>query len=513
MNYTRKVDGEDVNVKLDASEEPNSVRKVIWGLEPASAKERTGIHWIYFRHIMLEIVAQLVVLVVVPVFATLAIASECQRVYSISDGAAEWPQSGQECFFGQQRNVIENFPSDGVVLSRTYDDPVRPEEGPQSGLYVGVQYLINSVLILAVAMSARIFFLDQLIEIVRRAIGRSKMQNTADDRQDCTCQHLYNSCKDRITCKKGKTWWPRRWDVDRLLVRLVVKLFAIAIMLYTFLCFSWIGIFAIWTAFAAILDPEKNLAKGVILFVVVTVVWRVIKKLVSMRTYVTGLTIRRTDMVLHKKVEQCLRANDGMIKAFKLKSLDDTDAEKIDLDALFTHVLNKYANIGEPRTKKEGSQLNFKQFVALFQELKMTIPLENLQRMFQYCDENNDGVMTTEEFYTSWEYLRETVAEVMMIKLGLDDSSIIKHVGYFLLCFAICIPLFLMMIALWDQSSSFVSVTQSFFIGATGVFASNRTDKSHDVVKESKASAEKASEKKDNMLTRRIDNIISRFMT
>ena len=34
----------------------------------------------------------------------------------------------------------------------------------------------------------------------------------------------------------------------------------------------------------------------------------------------------------------------------------------------------------------------------------MPISLENLQRMFQYCDEKNDGVMTTEEFVSDIMY-------------------------------------------------------------------------------------------------------------
>ena len=477
---------------LQPSEAVNSVRKVIQDLKPASAKERSGIHWVFIKHVIREITVQLMVLVVLPVFTTLAVASICQHVYSISDGAAEWPQSGQECFFGQERNVIPNFPSDGIVLSRTYDDPVRPGEGPHSGLYIGVQYLIFGVLGLAIAMAARIFFLDQIHVWIRRAIGRSKGA-------------------------VSRSWHTHLGDT---FIWLLVKLFAIAMMLYTFLCCSWFGIFAIWTAFAAILDPEKNLAKGIILVVVVTVVWRAIKKLISLRSYVKDLTNARTDAVLTKKVDNCLNTNKG-VSLFKLKSLDDKDDGAINLEALFAHVMDKHANIGQPRTSKEESTLNFEQFVQLFVELKMTIPLEKLQRMFAFCDEDNNGKMTTEEFQNAWEYLRETVAQVMMVKLGLDDSSIIKHITYFLLCFSICIPLFLLMIALWDQSSSFVSVTQSFFIGATGVFASNRTDEDHKVVTESKSAGSRAGTEKEikkgssnqDRLTKRIDNVISRFMS
>ena len=130
------------------------------------------------------------------------------------------------------------------------------------------------------------------------------------------------------------------------------------------------------------------------------------------------------------------------------------------------------------------------------------------------------GKMSTVEFQKSWDYLRETVAQVMMVKMGLDDSSIIKHITYFLVIFMICIPLFLLMIALWDQSSSFVSVTQSFFIGATGVFASNRTDKGHDEINASKSAGTSVGTEKEldngskqDRLTKKIDNIISRFMT
>jgi len=124
--------------------------------------------------------------------------------------------------------------------------------------------------------------------------------------------------------------------------------------------------------------------------------------------------------------------------------------------------------------------------------------------------------MTTEEFQNAWEYLRSTVANVMMVKLGLDDSAIIKHVLYFLLCFGICIPLFLLMIALWDQSTSFVSVTQSLFIGITGAVASNRSPNgAHTDIERSQkqGSDAKVNAETQDKVTRRVDNVISRFMS
>lgn len=60
---------------------------------------------------------------------------------------------------------------------------------------------------------------------------------------------------------------------------------------------------------------------------------------------------------------------------------------------------------------------------------------------------------------------------------GLDDPSIMRNVGLLLAFFAINIPLFILMIGLWETSNSFVSVIHSLFIGLTGVFANRKKAK------------------------------------
>jgi hypothetical protein len=71
------------------------------------------------------------------------------------------------------------------------------------------------------------------------------------------------------------------------------------------------------------------------------------------------------------------------------------------------------------------------------------------------------------------------------------------------------IPLFLLMIALWDQSSSIVAVTQTLFIGCTGTVIHNKSgNKLHDDVQQSQkkgGSCEKVNKK--------VDSVISRFIS
>ena len=61
-----------------------------------------------------------------------------------------------------------------------------------------------------------------------------------------------------------------------------------------------------------------------------------------------------------------------------------------------------------------------------------------------------------------------------MKRLGLDDGTVFRVITSLLLFFAICVPLFIMMIGLWSNSSSFANVIHSFFFASLGIYT-NRT--------------------------------------
>ena len=46
----------------------------------------------------------------------------------------------------------------------------------------------------------------------------------------------------------------------------------------------------------------------------------------------------------------------------------------------------------------------------------------------------------------AWDYLKENVSETLIRRLGLDDGAVFRVVATLLAFFAVCIPLFLMMV-------------------------------------------------------------------
>jgi hypothetical protein len=99
-----------------------------------------------------------------------------------------------------------------------------------------------------------------------------------------------------------------------------------------------------------------------------------------MRPWIKELTNTSTDLVLKKKVDACMESN-ANVKVFKLKSLDNQTEGEMHLEALFSHIATKHQSIGSPQVSPQAASLNFDQFVMLFSELKMNIPLDKLQRM------------------------------------------------------------------------------------------------------------------------------------
>ena len=222
---------------------------------------------------------------------------------------------------------------------------------------------------------------------------------------------------------------------------------------------------AIWIGFSAVLDPETNLVKGVILVVVVTVVTNAASKLYALRGKVVSTVATRMDKLLKMKIIAYIEAHPEAADRIG-GDIDPQDTRDLPLGDIFA-ILDKSGD----------TTLDFEEFVSLFEVLEMHIPLQQQQRMFKFADIDNSGSIGLEEFEVAWAYLKDNVTDSMISRLGLDDPSILRNVGLLLVFFAINIPLFLLMIGLWETSNSFVSVVHSLFIGLTGILANRKKAK------------------------------------
>jgi hypothetical protein len=144
------------------------------------------------------------------------------------------------------------------------------------------------------------------------------------------------------------------------------------------------------------------------------------------------------------------------------------------------HLLHVPAIYALQWAHQEANSFNPDQFRLAFTHLGIMLPPEQVERTFQYCDFDNNGFVSAAEFEHGWKYVYSYIENGLLIQLGLDEASILRAILWMLAFFAICIPMFLLMIGLWSNTSSFVSVTQSFFIGLTGLVSSTRKQSSED---------------------------------
>lgn len=243
------------------------------------------------------------------------------------------------------------------------------------------------------------------------------------------------------------------------------KIMAVVLTVFVWAFCIWVSLAAIWLMFAAILNPEANLVKGVILVTVVTVVSKLASRLYALKGKVIAAVFNRLNELLNGKVKVFLDNNPD-VAANVAESADGRSADDIPMEEIFAILDNNNSNT-----------LTFDEFNDLFNMLEMNIPLHEQQRMFEFADVNGNGTIDMAEFEMAWQYLKEDVCDKMIRQLGLADGDIFRNVAALLLLFVICIPLFLMMIALWDNSSSFVSVIHSLFVGSTGIFANSKKAK------------------------------------
>ena len=224
----------------------------------------------------------------------------------------------------------------------------------------------------------------------------------------------------------------------------------------------WVTLLALWLVFAAVIDPATNLVKGVIILTVVLVPLNALRKLQDIKQYVTSALNKRMDTLLRQKVTSFIAANPDAAARVG-DTVEDDDGSSLPFDTIFA-VLDKSGD----------SSLDFQEFIGLFELLGMDIPLDLQQRMFQFADFDNSGVIEEYEFEVAWNYLKDNCNDTLVRRLGLDDGAVfgvvLKIIGFFCLS----IPLFIVMIALWGNNSSFVNVIHSFFIGTVGLFAGRK---------------------------------------
>ena len=191
-----------------------------------------------------------------------------------------------------------------------------------------------------------------------------------------------------------------------LVDKLVRRFYAVLLMLSTWAVLWWAAMISIWIAFSAVLDPEANLVKGVILVVVVTVVVNAASKLYALRHKVVNAIAARMDNLLRGKIIEYVATHPEAAERVG-GELDPEDNADLPLDDIFA-ILDKSGD----------ATLDFEEFVSLFEVLEMTIPLSQQQRMFQFADLDNSGFIGIAEFEVAWVYLKDNVTESLVTRLG-----------------------------------------------------------------------------------------------
>jgi hypothetical protein len=257
-----------------------------------------------------------------------------------------------------------------------------------------------------------------------------------------------------------------------------VRLFIYKITGLFFLVLGWAGVSwlmtgAVWMAFSAILDPARNLVKGVVVVVIFSSIAKLSSKLWGLRD--TAITFIRHELMLAIQAALQRTSNKTVEQVEALPTrLDEKDVLAVD------HLLHVPEINALRWSHQEPNSFNPDQFGYAFMHLGIQLPPEQIERTFQYCDFDNSGCVSAAEFEQGWKYVYTYIENGLLMQLGLDEASILRALLWVLAFFLICIPMFLLMIGLWSNTSSFVSVTQSFFIGLTGFAATTKKQSAED---------------------------------
>jgi hypothetical protein len=226
-------------------------------------------------------------------------------------------------------------------------------------------------------------------------------------------------------------------------------------------------------AFSAILDPARNLVKGVVVVVIFSSIAKLSSKLWGLRETALIFIQRELKAAIQAALQRTSNKTVVEVGAVPTK-LDEKDALAVD------HLLHVPEINALQWSHQQPNSFNPDQFRLAFMHLGIQLPPEQIERTFQYCDFDNSGCVSAAEFEQGWKYVYAYIENGLLMQLGLDEASILQSILWVLAFFLICFPMFLLMIGLWSNTSSFVSVTQSIFIGVTGLVTSSKKQPSED---------------------------------
>lgn len=134
-----------------------------------------------------------------------------------------------------------------------------------------------------------------------------------------------------------------------------------------------------------------------------------------------------------------------------------------------------------------------KEFSELFRKLQINVPKRKQEQMFAYvathefgglarcvtcflrlhdcsrfCDSDNSGTVSQEEFAESWGWVEEQMILEAAEEAGVDDAAIVVAIVSLLLLLAAVFSFIFVAIRAWNNQGSFDAVVQSFLVVASG---------------------------------------------
>jgi hypothetical protein len=216
------------------------------------------------------------------------------------------------------------------------------------------------------------------------------------------------------------------------------------------------------------------LVKGVVVVVIFSSIAKLSSKLWGLRDAAIIFIRSELRVAIQAALKRTSNKAATSVDAVPTK-LDEKDALAVD------HLLHVPEINALQWSHQEPNSFNPDQFRLAFVHLGIQLPPTQVERIYQYCDFDNTGFISAADFEQGWKYVYTYIENGLLMQLGLDEASIVQAILWVLAFFTICIPMFLLMIGLWSNTSSFVTVTQSFFIGVTGLVASSKKQVPEDV--------------------------------
>ena len=109
-----------------------------------------------------------------------------------------------------------------------------------------------------------------------------------------------------------------------------------------------------------------------------------------------------------------------------------------------------------------------KEFSELFRKLQINVPKRKQEQMFAFCDSDNSGTVSQEEFAESWGWVEEQMILEAAEEAGVDDAAIVVAIVSLLLLLAAVFSFIFVAIRAWNNQGSFDAVVQSFLVVASG---------------------------------------------